>query len=103
MRSRGLKMTLLLAATLAVGSVAASGDAEARRWHGDGWHKHHFHHGGWRGGWGRWAGPGFIGVGLAAPAYYYGGPHYAYGGCHVERRVRFTPWGKVVRRVRVCY
>ena len=103
MRSRSSKIALLLAATLTVGSLATSGDAQARRWHG-GWHNHHFHHGGWRGGWARWAGPAFVG-GLAlaaAPAYYYGAPYYAYGGCHVERRVRFTPWGKVVRRVRVC-
>jgi hypothetical protein len=69
--------------------------------------------------------PGFVGglalASLARPywygaPYYYGGyydeldyaPYYAaasygLGECIIERRVRFTPWGRVVRRVRVCY
>jgi hypothetical protein len=39
----------------------------------------------------------------------YGGPYYAayrgggYYGCEVRRRVRYTPYGPVVRRARVCY
>lgn len=79
-----IRKTALIAGTLTLFGIAVAGGAEARPFHWGGWRNHHF---------GRWFGP----------RAYYGGPFYAYGGpCFVERRVRFTPWGRVVRRVRVC-
>jgi hypothetical protein len=97
-----------VALAIGVASLAASSSAEARGWgHGGAWH-----HGG--GGFG----PSFVG-GLALGSFAAAGPHYygavpyygtyAYeddldlGGCELRRRVRYTPYGPVVRHVRVCY
>jgi hypothetical protein len=86
------------ALSLAGATLATATSAEAR----------YFGHHGWRGGFG-WGGPAFIGglaLGSLAAAPYYAAayPVYGgYGGCVLERRVRYSPWGPVVRRVRVCY
>jgi hypothetical protein len=101
---RKLGVAALTAGTVLATSIAGSTSADAR----------------WRGG--GWIGPAIVGglvlgafaasrpyaygYGYGYPAYGYGyyGPHYAYAGpCHWQRRVRYTPWGPVVRRVRVCH
>jgi len=92
-------ISALAALSLAGATLAFSSSAEARYYGG---HR-------WGGGWG-WGGPAFVG-GLALgalatrPYYGYGGPYnaYAYGDCYLQRRVRYTPYGPVVRHVRVCY
>jgi hypothetical protein len=102
------KLTIMLAATAAIGVATIPTDASAA-WHGGGWHG-----GGWRGGWG---GPGWgvgagllggalIGGALASPYYYGYGPYYYgggpyYGGCYRTIRVG-TPYGPRWRRVWVC-
>jgi hypothetical protein len=125
---RRITLALAMAATV---TLAATSGADAARmrfggvhhggghWHGGGghWHGGRHWHGGWHGGgdcWGCWAGAGFVG-GLAlsalaspyyygyGPAYYGGYGGYGYDGCHLERRIRHTAYGTVVRRVRVCY
>lgn len=53
--------------------------------------------GGYYGGYG-YRGYGYPGYGYGAYAYDSG-----YGGCEIQRRVRYTPYGPVVRHVRVCY
>ena len=127
------RTTLALAMAATVSLAATSGaDAARMRFGGGGGHWHggggHWHGGGghWHGGggcWGCWAGAGLVGglaLGALASPYYYGyGPAYyggyggyggygygAYGygdGCHLERRIRHTAYGTVVRNVRVCY
>ncbi len=108
----------LAIATIAGSTVAMTDTANARGWgHGGGWG----YGGGWRGG-GFRGGRGFgVGAGLAtglaigalgAGYGYYGyGPGYGayayddgyYGDCVLRRRVHYTPYGPVVRHVRVCY
>jgi hypothetical protein len=97
------------ALSLAGATLATSDTAQARPWGG-----HHFRGGGWHRGGAGWVAPALIG-GLALGAlaasttygYGYGYPTYVvdddYGGCYLKRRVRYTPFGPVVRRVRVCY
>jgi len=86
------------ALSLAGITMATTTSAEAR-YYGHGWRG---------GGWG-WGGPAFVGglaLGALATRPYYAGayPVYgAYGDCVLERRVRPTLYGPVVRRVRVCY
>jgi hypothetical protein len=120
---RRATLALAMAAAVTLGGTSGA-DARMRfggaHFHGGGGHWHggggHWHGGGWRGGgdcWGCWAGAGFVGglaLGALASPYYYGyGPAYYggyggyYGGCHLERRIRHTAYGTVVRRVRVCY
>jgi hypothetical protein len=92
------------AVSLAGATLVTSTSAEAR-----------YFHRGWGGG---WAGPAIVGGlalgALAASRPYYGygyGPGYYgaygdgyYGGdCVLRRRVHYTPYGPVVRHVRVCY
>jgi hypothetical protein len=102
MRTLAKKVGVAAVATLAIaaGTLATTTSAEAR------YYGHH-----WHGGWG-WGGPAFVsGLALGAlatrPYYGYGyGPGYAaygYGDCYLQRRVRYTPYGPVVRHVRVCY
>ena len=116
MAMKKVGVVVLAALTVLGGAVVNSTSVDARPFHrGGGWGHHggFGHHGGWghRGGWhgGGWIGPAIVG-GLAlgalaaSPHYYGGGPYYGYGrGCVLERRVRHTPYGPVVRRVRVCY
>lgn len=81
------KLTLALAATVALGAAALSPTAASA---GGGWYGHHGHHGwhhrhhGWRHG------------GFYAPIYAAGSD------CYYVRRVVFTPYGKKFRRVLVC-
>lgn len=79
------KFILALAATAAIGAAAlAPTAASAKPWH----HHHHGWHHGWHGGFGF----GFY------------GPRFVVGGdCYIVRRVVWTPWGKRLRRIRVCY
>ena len=92
-------VAVLAALSIAGATLATTTSAEAR-YFGHGWHR--------GGGWG-WGGPAFVGglaLGALATRPYYASayPVYgAYGDCVVERRVRHTPYGPVVRRVRVCY
>lgn len=107
MKSLGLGVALLVAATLSIPQTASA------RW-GGGWHGGGWHGGGWRGGWGWGGGALGLGLGLAAgaalagpyygydygygyPAGYYG--YYGYGGgCYVVRR--WGPYGP--HRVTIC-
>jgi hypothetical protein len=90
---------LATAATIAIASVAAPSEAEAR----------------WRGGW--WV-PGAVIGGLAAGAiigglarpyyygpgpYYYGGPVYYGPPCYWQRQREWDGYRWRVARVRVCY
>jgi hypothetical protein len=90
------KLTIALAATLAIGAGVTATDASAAGRHGMMMHGSHgfhgFHHG--FGFHGRFFGPG-IG--------FYGYPYAYYGddGCYQFRRVP-TPWGWRLRRVWVC-
>jgi hypothetical protein len=123
-----MKMSLAVAFAVAATLFAATPDsAEARPdgWRGHGWHGG----GGWRGhGWrggGGWHGHGWRGGWHPRPVVGWGyrpvypaynrfyrpyapvvvaGPAY-FGGCRIERRVRYSPrWGGyVARNVRVCY
>jgi hypothetical protein len=116
--AKKLGIAAVAALSLAGATLATSDTAQARPWGG-----HQFRGGGWHGGgWYRggagWVAPALIG-GLALGAlaasttygygygYGYGYPTYVvdddYGGCYLKRRVRYTPFGPVVRRVRVCY
>ena len=125
--SKVLRRSTLALAMAATVTIAATSGADAARlrfsgggghhWHGGGghWHGGHRWHGGGGGDcWGCWAGAGFVGglalSALASPYYYGSGPAYGgygyggyYGGCHLERRIRHTAYGTVVRRVRVFY
>jgi hypothetical protein len=118
-RSTTLALAMATAVTLAgtSGADAARMRLHGAHFHGGGghhWHGGHgWHGGGWRGGgdcWGCWAGAGLVGglalSALASPYYYGYGPAYYggyYGNCHIERRIRNTAYGRVVRNVRVCY
>ena len=102
-----------LAALTIAGSITATTTGAEAHWRGGG---------GYRGG-GYYRGGGFgIGAGIATGlalgaiggygyrGYGYGYPAYGaygydgYGGdCVLQRRVRYTPYGPVVRHVRVCY
>ena len=87
------KLSLIAAATVALGAAALAPTAASAHWHG-GWHGGGWHGGGWHGGWHRpFYGPRFVG----GPAYGYG-----YGGCYV-RRVVPTPWGPRWRLINRCY
>jgi hypothetical protein len=87
-----------IAAVVAVTMAgAAVSSADARSW-------------GHRGG--HWGGGGLALGAIAASSAYgygYGYPAYAayddgyYGDCVIRKRVRYTPYGPVVRHVRVCY
>jgi hypothetical protein len=112
--AKKLGLAALAAVTIAGSTLAMTGSADARGF-GRG--------GGFHGGRGFGVGAG-IATGLAFGAlgagYAYGGyPGYGYGGypgygayaydddygggCELRRRVRYTPYGPVVRHVRVCY
>jgi hypothetical protein len=112
--AKKLGITAVAALSLAGATLATSSTEPARPWGGHHWHGGGFHAGGWHRGGLRWAAPAFIGgVALGAlaarPYYAYDYPTYVvyedddYGGCYLKRRVRYTPYGPVVRRVRVCY
>ena len=75
------KLTIVLAATLALGAAAlVPGAASAKPWGGWGYGGfHHFHH--------------FGGIGI--------GVGYADDGCFVPQRV-LTPYGYRIRTVNVC-
>jgi hypothetical protein len=104
-----LGLTVLAAATIASSTLAMTHAADARGFgHGGG---------GFHGGRGFGIGAG-VATGLAIGAlgagygYGYGYPGYGayayddgyYGGdCVLRRRVHYTPYGPVVRHVRVCY
>src|SRR3954452_1420628 len=100
-----LGFAALAVATIAGSTLSTTGTADARGWGHRG--------GGWGGGWGGPAVVGGLALGAlaAGSAYGYGyGPRYGayaydegYGGCELRRRVRYTPYGPVVRHVRVCY
>src|SRR3954467_9926405 len=110
MSLKKLGIAVVAVATIAGSTFAMTDTAEARGWG---------HHGGFGGrGFGVGAGIatglafGALGAGYAYggyPGYGYG-PGYGayaydagYGGCELRRRVRYTPYGPVVRHVRVCY
>lgn len=78
------KLVLASGAIAVIGAAALSPTAASA----SGWHGYRGPHG-WYGGWHR----GF-GISFAAPAYY--------GDCYIVRRVVWTPYGKRIRRVRVC-
>jgi hypothetical protein len=78
------KLTLVLAASAALGAAALAPTAASAA---GGWHGHHGHHGHR---WHRGFGIGFY------------GPTFAAGDCYVVRRVVYTPYGKRYRRVTVC-
>lgn len=79
------KLTLALAATVAIGVAALSPTTASA---GGGWYKHHGHHGyhGWRG----------INVGFYGPAF------AVAPSCYIVKRVVATPYGPKLRRVTVC-
>jgi hypothetical protein len=79
------KLTLALAASVALGAAALSPTAASAH----GWHGGH-------GGWGHHRGVGFG----FSPVYV--GPQYVDNGCYVTRRVR-TARGIRLRTVNVCY
>jgi hypothetical protein len=80
----------LAAITLGASMVAATGSAEAKKWH-------HHHGYGW-GGVGLAA--GLIGAGIAANAY---APNYYYAGGTRCRWVRqFDDWGRYIGKAKVC-
>ena len=97
-----VSLAALAVATIAGSTLSMTSTADARGW-------------GHRGGWGGPAVVGGLALGAlaAGSAYGYGygyGPGYGayayddgYGGCELRRRVRYTPYGPVVRHVRVCY
>ncbi len=76
------KLTIALAATIALGAAALAATAASAA--------PHFHHG-WHHGW-----HGGFGIG------FYGPDYYAAPDCYVVRRVVQTPWGPRARRVTVC-
>jgi hypothetical protein len=78
------KLSIALAATLAIGAATALTTTEASAFHG---------HGGWHGGWHGWHG-GWRGPGVRFYAY----PAYGYGSCYRPRWVPGFGW----RRVWVC-
>ena len=81
------KLSIALAATLAIGTATALTTTEASAFHGHGgW-------GGWHGGWHGWHG-GWRGPGVRIYAY----PAYGYGSCYRPRWVPGFGW----RRVWVC-
>jgi hypothetical protein len=92
------KMTLVLAATAALGAVALA-PTSASAWGHGGWGGHHF---GW-GGFGAGIGLGLVGSAVAANSYY-NGYYYGYGNdtC-LRRRVVDTYYGPRWRWVNVCY
>lgn len=116
-----LGVVALAATTIAGSTLAMTSTAEARfggrgGFHGAGFHGGGFHGGGFRG---RGLGIG-LGLGVASGlalgaygagyGYGYGYPGYYgvyddgyYGDCVIRRRVHYTPYGPVVRHVRVCY
>jgi hypothetical protein len=79
------KMTLAIAATLAIGAAALAPTSASAHW----------------GGWGGWHGGGWHGwYGYHPFVRVYAGP--GYGGCMVRRWV-YTPYGPALRWVNVCY
>lgn len=76
------KLTIALAATVALGAAALAPTAASA-------FPHHFHHG-WHHGWHGGFGLGFY------------GPDYDAADCYVVRRVVETPWGPRARRATVC-
>jgi hypothetical protein len=103
----------LAIATIAGSTLAVTDTANARGWG----HGGYYHGGGFRGrGFGIGAGLATgLAIGALGAGYGYGygyGPGYGayayddefYGGdCVLRRRVHYTPYGPVVRHVRVCY
>jgi hypothetical protein len=79
------KFVIAIAATATIGAAAlAPTAASAKPWGwgwGWGWHHHFYHH---------WVG-------------FYGPRYIAYDGCYLVKRVVYTPYGKRIRRVEVCY
>jgi hypothetical protein len=101
-------LAALAVATIAGSTIAMTDTADARG----------FGRGGFHGGRGFGIGAGVatglalgaLGAGYGYSRYGYGPGYGAYaydggygGDCVLERRVRYTPYGPVVRRVRVCY
>lgn len=78
------KLTLALAATVAIGAAALSPTTASA---GGGWHKHH----GWHGHYGHG-----IRIGFYTPTY------FAAPNCYTVKRVVPTPYGPRLRRVTVC-
>jgi hypothetical protein len=108
--NKKLGLIALAAATIAGSTIAMTDMASAR-----GFGHHGGFHGGFHGGRGFGVGAG-VATGLALGAlgagYAYDYPGYGayayddgyYGGdCVIRRRVHYTPYGPVVRHVRVCY
>jgi hypothetical protein len=77
------KFVIAIAATATIGAAAlAPTAASAKPWGwGWGWHHHFYHH---------WVG-------------FYGPRYIGYDGCYLVKRVVYTPYGKRIRRVEVCY
>jgi hypothetical protein len=82
------KMTLVLAATAALGAVALAPTSASAWGHGHGW-----------GGFGVGVGLGLVGSAIAANNYY---AYSSYDTC-LRRRVVDTYYGPRVRWVNVCY